>query len=1153
MIKLKDMILEGIDPKRHIDRREEAEGISFMKEHIFPKVVDRWNLDNVEHPDYFITERDLIKTFKKVGHHFHDREDRTTTDVINYQATTEKTKLPFEFELYKEVEQNGKLIVAWLIPGEGTYRTSIVFRGLTENINTDSNLSNQDEQRALQFIERRVIPDVVRLWNKNQHPSIGEKDIRKTMTKKMSVSNLILYTAHPVDKSFDRSIHFSISRDTISDNRLSVRYQFGNLQRVEYYVDDKELYEGIERKYINHHINKIEEQQSLDFLRKSVFPIVVRQWNKACKSGGELDCYINELQLIKNLKKINHHIYPDRKMHATDIIEYQSNFQITNTHELSTPFRFEIFKQLGDGKLMVSWALPGGGHYASSFVGDVISEIKINESLKKPYRISKIQEGEALQFMRNRLIPHFVKMWNRFRKEEYQTSYEEVLTHLKKIRDDRPAPEIDNDVDGGYDNIIYACKIPRFRNVSLEDGYFVKFYICHWTAGVIVNYSAHDLSSDIYHIHGDAPKLTEVKQKSKPLLTKLDEESSLSVIIKEILPTMIGNYEQYLETGPGMWNDPNEFPKLTVKKVAQKLKKIKRDDRSVEYFAKISSNVSFYFKMYKSEYVGGSDVILNCTSTFGGRSNTLSFYLGGDGKLNIQEGVQGPSPINKMEEEYVLNFINRQVIPETIDKVYNGFWLKKYPHASDKTYPRIGYQSIRKNLRKIKQSSHIITYESKINDYVSFEFEVSKSSHDNKGTLLYINIAVKFGAGRKHIEYSISALDSNTIELDPPDDYYLPENVETDGPPLITRAEESEAVDYIRKMVIPKDVVTHNVLHHDHSGITNLDVIKNIKKKTESVYHSDINRNRIVYRSEFRKRGYPTIFTFHIEKGPDGNIYVSSQDELSNVPGKRYKVNEISMKTPTLKELLYENARIEPITEIEESAKPLQEVAERLSKEEELAALDYIQKDLISVVLNDEYFHFIAKFPKKYQPGQFPRITTKDINKNLKKIRSSHSTAVYESVISDDVFFQFHIQKLMNKVMIGFNGPIKTEWTWYDFGEKKKANTKESINENFNPNHPECLTKLEEEFGVDCIIKIVIPNQVKFRNEHNQSGIINPNDVIKTLKKINQIKSANAPCINQAVYEASFQEEPYVYAIYKTEDGKVNIRLGGDGTIINLK
>ncbi len=116
----------------------------------------------------------------------------------------------------------------------------------------------------------------------------------------------------------------------------------------------------------------------------------------------------------------------------------------------------------------------------------------------------------------------------------------------------------------------------------------------------------------------------------------------------------------------------------------------------------------------------------------------------------------------------------------------------------------------------------------------------------------------------------------------------------------------------------------------------------------------------------------------------------------------------------------------------------------RISKKEEANAFNFMIRKIVPLALEEKYYHFIKKYPTHYPERKFPRITDKDIIRNLRKLRTDIDSVSYESVINDDLDFQFLLKKMDKEftdggekivapaLIIGVQSSLKPDWTYYD-------------------------------------------------------------------------------------------------------------------------
>jgi len=180
---------------------------------------------------------------------------------------------------------------------------------------------------------------------------------------------------------------------------------------------------------VNRHISKIEEDQAFQYIKRILIPLAVNSWNRLCKKSRICkNCIINSEQISKTLKKVERvHFVPNDKT-TTDIIRYEADFLVGNNQKLNGPFKFEIYKQITDGKLLASWTIPGSQMPTHYEIGE-----PVNENINAGSPITKMEEQQALQVIRSQLIPRAVESWNKYKPNHYPTiTEEEIRKNIKK-------------------------------------------------------------------------------------------------------------------------------------------------------------------------------------------------------------------------------------------------------------------------------------------------------------------------------------------------------------------------------------------------------------------------------------------------------------------------------------------------------------------------------------------------------------------------------------------------------------------------------------------------------------------------------------------------------------------------------------------------
>ena len=118
----------------------------------------------------------------------------------------------------------------------------------------------------------------------------------------------------------------------------------------------------------------------------------------------------------------------------------------------------------------------------------------------------------------------------------------------------------------------------------------------------------------------------------------------------------------------------------------------------------------------------------------------------------------------------------------------------------------------------------------------------------------------------------------------------------------------------------------------------------------------------------------------------------------------------------------------------------------KITSKEEKYVFNYIIMKIIPLAVQDKYLKFIDHHPAMYSERKYPRITSRDIVKTIKKKTVDIDSISYESVINDYVVFSFFVKKelvmvpgLPNQkdtqkpfIKVGCQGPINDDWKWYD-------------------------------------------------------------------------------------------------------------------------
>jgi len=334
----------------------------------------------------------------------------------------------------------------------------------------------------------------------------------------------------------------------------------------------------------------------------------------------------------------------------------------------------------------------------------------------------------------------------------------------------------------------------------------------------------------------------------------------------------------------------------------------------------------------------------------------------------------------------------------------------------------------------------------------------------------------------------------------------------------ISKLEEDEALDYIKKVLIEKAVNFYNGIRFSQHGTkgdfpyVNPDVVRKWLRKTDHVRNGK-NGDYIQYKS--------ASFTFFIRKDYSKGwmILTAGFDDPINIhnPPYPYDVKKIrKIGDPSVAESITMDTSYYQSTP----------EAKEISKLEEGEALNSIK------------VYIVPKAVKRYTEWMVARLgdealyfTSGDVLKALKKDWKTPGRIDYQSKLFDGkVKLNFIIEKNASKfvldkfggpkIYVGFYDPIDEKYQLYDLFPSQKPQ-KESLNENnIIPN----LTK-EEIFRAIFLIKKLFIDELGY-------------DLGKHLKKISDFPSRLPEYFSNSVsYEYKEKGKRVVFGIYKDNDG----------------
>lgn len=400
---------------------------------------------------------------------------------------------------------------------------------LSKGSNSDFCISKMEEEQALQTIFRICVPELVKAFNTDvclRHTSyrkITEQEVRKNLKKfthdrhcedPFPHTDFIRYYS----KVGKYKPFYFLTRKAVV-NMVSKKYDRPTLVvswewpggtalfdvpvfKGDIISETTGEFEGIllEKRLTDQEkwgISKLEDQYGLQIITKKLVKVVVNQYNRKVY---HLEGLIELKDVLNNLKKSKDH---------WDEKEYKS---VVNGHTflfgISKRPKIEETPEGNRGRICV-------GDYDStttkSWCWYAIDDLRagelyyVNENMNKrnrECRVSKLQEQEALQYIRRFLIPKAVEHFHKYA-SGYKVTPEEVSKNLKKIVDRRPTePTL-----GGWkcDIIAYGSNVGQKSYVYL-DGLQFRFDISTNENGdLIAAYSTPISSNQHYYYVGKIP------------------------------------------------------------------------------------------------------------------------------------------------------------------------------------------------------------------------------------------------------------------------------------------------------------------------------------------------------------------------------------------------------------------------------------------------------------------------------------------------------------------------------------------------------------------------------------------------------------------------------------------------------------------------
>lgn len=747
---------ESIDPSKEqaliLSKLDEQRGLQYIRERVVPSTVASWNkaVDRSklrEKETYKLTADDVNKTLIKKQHYQHNPGDRTRKDWIQYESTPIKSfvlKGPFIFSLSKD-NFVGELSVAAALPGSEDFTTFYmsednaqktmdpIRRGVNikEEVEKDDPLNvriftRREEGEVFQYLKLTVIPYLVTRKNKilwaqtKRRSNFKVADVLRTLRKVNQVDTkhgrALYFKAEAQNQSYNLMVYKDGEGDTLVYNKDNgAMYQVGrpikqdSIDTGEFYNELEEVYEPSEEDIANAiPITKQEEMAAVDYIKKIMIPSLLQHYNQY--KDNHLYEPISPDTVRQHLKKDAVYLdYANPGLTVRYVAKVPSKFGKGSLWEKE--FKFYITKD-EDNHVFIRWKHPfnwSAGQYNAGKHGYYVhtdydkSDFKIDEAGTGPRAITKIEEAQLLQDIRNYVIPETAEVWNKVCK--YQTKWknfvitpEQISQKLRKIGH---AIHATNDLTT-TDVVRYAATIeePRFiftfegykqvnRSnklivmVGLPDGNVVTMDPKGDHLGKRINAQG-DYIKENYNEPPDETGL--------PAITKKEEMEALQYIRTYMIPLVLKYHN-------GVSQSHNQVSEEELSKalhLSGKYPSHNKENPSIG-FVSVPRGLYFSFMVHKQLQPDVSDygklyVRFRTPDTF----SPHDYYVGSPPRP-IYEGIKvvraaAPRIISKMEEHQALQYISNTLIPAAFN-FYNNQVMGEFRVRNE--------SDIRKALRKV--------------------------------------------------------------------------------------------------------------------------------------------------------------------------------------------------------------------------------------------------------------------------------------------------------------------------------------------------------------------------------------------------------------------------------------------------------------------
>lgn len=729
-----DVFLETMMPpggRSDVTKKEELQAIQWIKDHLFKYIAKQIGAE----------EQHLRDTFRKTKHG-NDIFYHSKTGLVNFED--------LDFAIYKD--ENGRIIVdvdngpGWHISfpvGEKQYLAQFNENELPSDPIFDIN--KKEEAQALQYI-RSLIPRITKELNLyiasgasgikfnvdrlTSEESLA-KNLKKTEHRKQIFSSrrgpqdYIEYSSEEIGRP---PVVFYIYKtekqrgDPESGIKIAVGYKHFNPRQTggtTSYLSENDggKYPGeSDDVYINRmvKISPREEAEGLFYIKKYLFEKAANFWNGTAAAGA----YVSPEVIAANFKKTDKlYIPPDRFMerHAHEKITFESLIPRVTKKKNTIKFVFHMSKD-SDGKLYVGFVPPGRDDHGLNYgLDNLRNPPHLEEGVRKIHRISRKEELEALQYIRNILGPAAVNAWNQ-RTMQHQMDPTTIVRQLKKIVHARPPDGANEGMNTDY--IKYSVTIP-VRDATLDHKVFFTFAIYkNKEDEIVVDYKTALVDGGPFTV-GTNPStgkcFVRENNNDKPnpnphkAINKMDELRAVDFIKKLIVPLAVKRCNRTYK--PNGSDSVENVRRLMKKKSHEKWPRILSDFVVYESPSPHSS-ITYHWEIWKD-----GNGMLMVGWKFNYETNLYATYFVGDtspvdeatdpSQESRRKRMIATYSITKREEDYAADFIKKRLIPKLV--VFMNDTSKHYTR-----HRQITVEEVLKTFKKVRSWEPEVGYKREI-------------------------------------------------------------------------------------------------------------------------------------------------------------------------------------------------------------------------------------------------------------------------------------------------------------------------------------------------------------------------------------------------------------------------------------------------------